>query len=690
MLKQFYDTWYVPNNAILVIVGDVNPQKTLATVQRLFGPIPRKKLPPRPEIRLLPVTPEKIQLKTDLSYGLAIVAFRLPGYDSPDYAASRVLAEVLDSQRGDLYGLAAAGKALSAGFTLNTFPQAGLGFAVAAFPKGGDAGVLLKEVEDVLKHYVKKGFPSDLVAAAKKMEVAQAQYQKNSVSGLAQAWSEALAVKGRQSPLDEVRAVGKVTAGDVNRVARQYLNLDKAIVAVLTPEASGKPVTSKGFARQEVIQVKPTKKVALPEWASRPLKQLTVPASTVHPVVYTLPNGLKLIVQPESISDSIMVFGHIKNEPDLETPPGQEGVDQVLDQLFSYGTASLNRLAFQKALDEIAAEVSPGTTFSLKVLSEHFERGVELLADNELHPALPKEAFKIVRTQVAGALAGQLQSPDYLAKRALKAALYPKNDPSLRQATPGSVTALTHQNVRDYFEKVFRPDETTIVVIGKVTPERAQRVIGRYFGGWRATGNKPNTLLPPVPPNAPSTVAVPDTSRVQERVILAETLGLTRSNQDYYALQLGNHVLGGGFYATRLYRDLREETGLVYFVSVGLSADQTRAVYAVEYGCNPDHVAKARSIVERNLREMLHQPVGPGELRQAKAMLLKKITLAESSLGSIGLGLISRSTLDLPLDEPTLAAKHFAALTPEQVKAAFAKWVRPGYLVQVTQGPAPR
>ncbi len=71
MLKQFYDTWYAPNNAILVIAGDVDPQKTFSKVTELFGPIPSKKLPLRPPVHLEPVTPEKLQLKTDLPYGLA-------------------------------------------------------------------------------------------------------------------------------------------------------------------------------------------------------------------------------------------------------------------------------------------------------------------------------------------------------------------------------------------------------------------------------------------------------------------------------------------------------------------------------------------------------------------------------------------------------------------------------------------
>jgi zinc protease len=81
---------------------------------------------------------------------------------------------------------------------------------------------------------------------------------------------------------------------------------------------------------------------------------------------------------------------------------------------------------------------------------------------------------------------------------------------------------------------------------------------------WRLEGRrteKPNTLFPPAPTNSVSVTHVPDASRVQDKITLAETLQLTRTNEDYYALQLGNHVLGGGFYATRLYRDLREKAG---------------------------------------------------------------------------------------------------------------------------------
>jgi len=689
MLKKFHNTWYAPNNAVLVVVGDVQPAQALAEVKKLFGEIPARTLPERPAFHPQPVKAETLKLTTDLSYGMSVVAFRMPGSSSPDYAAAQVLGDVLSSQRGDLYALVPAGKALFAGFSISDLPKASLGYAIAAFPAGGDGAALVQQVRGVLAGYLKNGFPSDLVEAAKRQELTAAALQKNSVSGLAMEWSQAVAEEGKNSPDDDVKAIERVTTSDVDRVARQYLDMDHAVVAVLTPQPSGRPVSTSSFGGRESFAPKETRNEALPAWAETALKRVAVPASTLRPVVATLPNGIKLIVQPASVSNTISVYGHVEHNSDLETPKGQEGVAPLLDQLFSYGTTTLDRLAFQKALDDIGASESAGSNFSLEVLADHFDRGAQLLADNQMHPALPDQAFQIVQRQLAAAVKGELQSPSYLTERALHSALSPPQDPTLRQATPASVSALSLQDVKGYYQRAFRPDLTTIVVIGKVTPEKAREVVMKYFGEWKATGPKPPTVLPPVPLNRPSNTAVPDASRVQDNVTLAETLGLDRANPDYYALELGNHVLGGGFYATRLYRDLREKTGLVYFVASSFDVGKGRGLYVVDYACYPQNVSKARAIVVRDLTEMQRAPVRPEELQQARAMLLREIPLSESSVGSIAAGFISRTTLGLPLDEPTLAAQRYLKLTAAEVQAAYQKWVRPDDLVQVTEGPSP-
>ncbi len=689
MLKKFHDTWYAPNNAILIIVGNINPPAVLKTVRALFGRLPRAKLPAQPAVKLAPVQPALLHVTTDLPYGMAVIAFRLPGFDSPDFAAADVLSDVLGNKRGRLYALVPEGKALDVEFEYEALTKAGIGYAIARFPKGGDGAALIAEMKQALATDLKDGVRADLVDAEKRHEVADAEFEKNSISGLAMIWSQAVAVEGRQSPDDDIAAIRQVTVADVNRATHTYLDFDHAITAILTPEASGKPVSTQAFGGRESFTPSETKPVKLPAWAAHALNKLVVPESTVHPVVTTLPNGLRLIVQPETISGTVSVYGHIKNRWELETPKGQEGVADVLDKLFRYGTRSLDRVAFQKALDDIGAHASAGTDFSLQVLADDFDCGLQLLAENELHPALPAAAFKVIQQQVAGTVAGQLHSPDYLTRRALLAALYPPLDPKQREATPATVTGLTLDDVKNYYQHVFRPDLTTIVVIGDITPAQAQNAVEKYFGDWKAEGPKPATLLPSVPLNHTAATVVPDASRVQDKVLLAETLGLTRSNPDYYALELGNHVLGGAFYATRLYRDLRKEAGLVYFVDSSFEIEQTRSVYIVEYACDPPNVGKARGLVIRDLKAMQTAPVTPAELIQAQTLLLREIPLHESSIPRIARGLLDRATRDLPLDEPTRAAHRYVALTADQVQAAFAKWLRPDTLVQVIEGPTP-
>jgi zinc protease len=409
----------------------------------------------------------------------------------------------------------------------------------------------------------------------------------------------------------------------------------------------------------------------------------------VSPVVTVLRNGLRLIVQPETISRTASVYGRIKTNPDLQAPDGKEGLAEVLGGLFSYGTTRLGRLAFEEAQDEIAARVSAGTSFSLQVPEEQFDRGVQLLAENLLSPALPEEAFTVVQQETVSAVAGQLQSPAHLARRAMRAGLYPKGDPALRQPTPESVRTLTLEDVKAYYRQVFRPDMTTIVVIGQVTPEKAKTTIEKYFGEWIATGPKPDTDLPPVPPNPPTVSAVPDASRVQDEVTLAQTLGLTRSHPDYYALQLGNQVLSGAAFASRLFRDLREQSGLVYSVDSQLNAGKNRSTFAVFYACDPPNVSKARGMVERDLRDMQNTPVSPSELTQAKTLLIRRIPLSTSSTDSIAAELLDLSVREMPLDEPLRAATQYLQTTAAEVQAAFAKWIRPGDFVQVTLGPKP-
>ena len=184
----------------------------------------------------------------------------MPGYDSNDYAASVVLSDVLSSQRGDLYALVPAGQGPGRRLQPQSrCPRPGLGYAVAAFPQGANPQPLVDEVRKILAEDVKKGFPSDLVEAAKRQEVTKA----GAAEELRVRPGHGLVAGGggggpAARPRTTSQAIQRVTVDDVNHVARRYLDLDHAIVAILTPEPSGKPVASKACRRRGIVHAPST------------------------------------------------------------------------------------------------------------------------------------------------------------------------------------------------------------------------------------------------------------------------------------------------------------------------------------------------------------------------------------------------------------------------------------------------
>ena len=687
LLRQFYETWYAPNNAILVIAGDVDPAAALERVKAAFGAIPRRNVPPHQPVRVQPEPPRTLNLETNFPMGVVALAYPMPGLRARDFAAADILSDVLGSERGALYGLVPAGKALLAQFSFQAKPDAGFGLAIAAFPTGTDPAPLLAEVRRIIANAAQNGVPASLIEAARRQELAQIAFRGNSISGLAESWSNALAFEGSTSPDDVAKAYAAVTVGDVNRLARQLLDPDHAVTAILTPRASGKPAASAGFGGSESFGGAPDHPVTLPDWAATALATPHLPDPGDAPEVSILPNGLRLIVQPEHVSHTVSVYGEVRQVPAMQEPKGQEGIAALTRDLFDYGTLSHDRIAFREAVDALAARLQAGTSFSLRVLTPEFADGMHLLAENELHPAFPAEAFTVARAQLAEGLAGRLGTPAYRVSLALKHAVAPDGDPTLRQPGPKSVMALRPEDVRVFYAAAYRPDLTTIVVIGDVTAEQARRVVEDSFGAWHAEGPTPAIDLPPVGPNKPSVAEIADDSARQDSVTLVETLGVPVDSPDRYALLLGNTVLGSGF-SSRLYQALRIRSGYVYSVGSDMEWSRTRADYALSFGADPVNAERARKLAVQSLRDLQIAPVGEGELTRAKAELLRRLPMLRASVGGIAGQYLRLIDQGRPLDSARRAAEQYLTISAGDIQRAFAKWIRPDDLAQVTRGPA--
>ncbi len=692
-LKAFWERWYAPNNAVLVVAGDVDPATALAQIRARFEAIPARPVPAHAAATLQRLPRTVVRRATTLVYPLALVGVRLPGLTSPDFLASFVLQGVLNAQRGSLHALADSGAALDGEwFSLPYVPQTQLGFATAALAPGDDPAEMTHRLESILTRYAEHGVPPELFASTKRRLISDQEQSRNSIESLASDWATTIALDDEPSIAREQALLAKVTLADVDRVAKRYLDMHHAIVGALTP-SPGASQNAAPSAPQQVqekpLDVQPAT-TKLPDWAQQLVDHVEAVPSKLAPVQTTLPNGITLIVQPETISDSVFVYGNVRTNAAIQEPAGKEGVSAILGAMFAYGTKTRDRVAFERAQDDIDSEVVGGSGFGVQTTAGSFDRAIALLAENELTPRFDAPTFDISQRRAIEELETSLNGSNTIAMRRADRKLLPEGDPELREPSPSGLRDLTLDDVRAYYANTIRPDLTTFVVIGNVSAEHAQAVIEHAFAGWHATGAVPSLDLPPVPLNPPGDVRLAIPAMGQADATFLQTVPLARAAADVYPLQLGNAILGGGSGGpeqSRLFRDLRQNAGLVYSIGSQLTTGKTRSQFTVSFACLPANEERIASLIDAEIDKMKKEPVGTFELSLVKASLVRRTVINNSSESSIGTSLLDDASSGLPLDQADVDVRHYLATDAQAIQQAFAAYLHPENFVRVVEGP---
>jgi zinc protease len=692
-LKTFWQRWYAPNNAVLVIAGNVDLERTLAAVRSHFESIPQKPVPAHQSAHFQPLKRTVLRRATTLAYPLAAVGFRFPGLDDPDFLASFVLQGVLGADRGALHELGDAGLALEGEWTSMPYvKEAQLGFAIAALAPGNDPDAMVKKLEGIVTNIRDHGVPAELFESTKRRLIADQELSRNSIASLASDWADTIAVDKEPSIAYEQELIGRITLADVNRVAKRYLDVNHAVIGSLTPSANASqsaPPAPAGQTRENPLGKQATI-THLPDWGNALVRDVTVPAATLAPQQTKLANGITLIVQPETISDTVFVYGTVKTAPSLQEPTGKEGVARVLEGIYQYGTQTLDRQSFQRALDAIDSTLGGGSSFGVQTTTRSFDRAVTLLAQNELQPRLDQPTFDIVRRRAVDQLQTELNSSHSVALQRAAEKLLPINDPELREASISSMQGISLDETKAYYAKTMRPDLATIVVVGNVSAQQARASIERAFGGWHASGPTPVVDLPPVPLNPPGDVKVALPNIRQDYVTLEELVPLPRSAPQYYPLLLGNTVLGGGSLGpeqSRLFRDIRQNAGLVYSIDSQFVSSGSRSRFSIEFACAQSNEARIESLINDELVQLRKEPIGDFELALMKASMVRRLVLGDASASQIGEALLNDASSGLPLDQAHIDAQHMLATDAHAIQEAFATHIRPENFVRTIEGP---
>ena len=641
-IRAFYRAWYKPGNATVIVAGDVDPQRTLAEIHRRFDAIPDAPVPARKPVAVQPLVSSSLEAPVDFPIGFGALAYRAPGSNAPDYAASQVLRQVLASGRTAFADLMAEGKVLAFLDVGNAYPDVGANFLLAIPAQGQNARNAQALMAGVLERYRKDGIPVELVEAAKTRLLGEQAYAQSSISGLALAWAEA---NGEHRTPDAIyAAIEKVTPDDVNAVLRTYFTPEHQLAIAIAPKPSSTMPKVDPNAGVERIGFTPAVHEPLPDWAKSALNvPLRAPADVRGTVTHRLPNGLRYVTRRETAAPTVVLSGIIRNNPELYVPKGKDGLSLLVNELLAWGTTTYDRKAYEAQLDTIAATAKLGTAFSLKVQAKDFERGMELLADGLLHPAFPAPQFEIIKSKLMQSVAVDNKLPKTKAELAQRLALYPPGDPRRRDVTERTVAATTLADAKRYYAFTYRPDETAIAVVGDVEPARVQNAMRTYFGGWKATGAPPSFRYPALKRTGAraQSVTVKSAVSAQSEVTLKQVFPMRRGDPDYVPLLLANTILSGEGTGSLLFEELRTRRGFVYTAASAFDVDATGAEFSVSFASDPKNVGRANAAVVAIIKRLQNRPLSPVELQRAKALLLAQRVLPLDSYTGLAADMIA-------------------------------------------------
>ncbi|MEA2688940.1 MAG: zinc protease [Candidatus Eremiobacteraeota bacterium] len=692
-LRRYYDAWYRPNNATLVVTGDVKPADVFAAAQRDFGAIPSHALPARKQYVAKAATGATVSAKAEFPFTLVDEVYAAPG-SAPatehDQLRNDIAVEAMSNPRGPYQ------KALvESGLALGLLPlpiedrRASVVHVLLIVAPGHTADEVRAAYEKTTADLLAKGIDPEFVAAAKRAQIASLTYTRDSIVGLGDAIGGAYVFPGDTDPERYPALIEAITPDEVTAVARTIYSKAN-VVATLEPTTTDptkfKPPSNISSSVTDSFGDRvPNGPKIQPAWLKAALAKPLDLHSSVDPVVTTLPNGLKLLVQRVASNPTVFVRGVVRTSSTYD-PAGKEGLGGVVSSLMDWGSAKYDYAAQHKLADDRAATLSFGTSFGAHGRAEDVATFLDALADDVRHPLFPTDKLALVKQQSAAVASRRALDPNYRTSRAFAEALYPAGDPELRESTPASITSLTLDDVKAYHGKYVRPDMTTLIVVGDVDPAAVAREVTARFGDWTADGPKPDPHLPPIPLPAPKRQNVE--TPAQDVNVQLGAPALARTNPDYDALVLANAIYGGGALdGTRLFREVREKRGLVYGAFSSLKAGRDRGTFTISFRAVPSKANAANAVVRAELRRMQTEPVSADELATAKTRVVAQTIEAEQATSTIAGDLLQIGVDELPASYYATLAQRYQRITAADVQRAAKMYFHPDNLVEVRTGP---
>jgi zinc protease len=688
-LAAFYKKYYQPDNAVITIAGQIDPSQTLGVVASTLGAIPR---PTRTLDATYTVEPAQdgersVELRRVGKGKNLIIAYHAPAMAHPDAASLEVLSGILAGRGGTGRldkALVDTKKALSVGVSLYELHDPGVVLISSTLGDDHSLDEVKKTILDNVSSLTREAPSKEEVDRAKTRILQGMERSFANSQQLAMQLTDVVADGDWRLLFTNYEEIKRVTAEDVNQVAKTYFKDSNRTVGVFIPEAATPERTT--------VPAAPTM-AALLNTYSPDIKVETGEAIDPSPASIekrikrsTLPGGFRLALLPKATRGNRVQASLTIRFGDENTLAGQNAVAQLTDALLLRGTKTKSRQQLQDEMQKLNATINVGggglggVSANISTTAENLIPAMRLAAEILRDPAFPESDFDQIRKQRIAQIDRSRTEPGTLVSQVLQSDLspYPRTDVRHVRTIDEEIEDLnkvTLADVRNFHQKFYGASQGELVVVGKFDTASIEREAATLLGAWKSGSAYKRIVNNYKDVQRINTkIETPDKENAQFSAGLR--LRMRDTDPDYPAMVMANYMFGGGITA-RLPDRVRNREGYSYSVGSNFNApaEGDAAAFSASAISNPVNTPKVEASFVDELTRTVRDGFTAAELNAAKKSLRDERIGARSSDGGL-LNLISTReqwgrTLAFDEDMDT----KLQALTLDQVNAAFRRHV---------------
>ena len=680
-VKDFFKTYYTPNNLSLVIAGDFDPAEAKRLVEKYFGPIPAGPALDRPVKGVPKLDGEKIvEVNDRVPQERTYFAWHVPAFFDPGDAELDLVATILtDGLSARLNKVLVYDKQLASDVVSFQWSRQLAGtFIIWATARPGAS---LQQIEQIVTDEIARLAQTGPTAA--ELNRAKTKWEFGFVTGLeriggfggkADRLNQYNTFLGDPNKFEaDFARYRNATPESVRDVVSRWLNTRNRLLVRFHPEPSG---------RESQIALDRSKQPPL--GGDRPF--MVPPVKTAR-----LENGLDIFVVERADLPKVAVR-FVTKAGSIHNPAGKDGLADLMVETMKRGTKTRNALQIEDALGDLGTGVFGGagaesSTMSFEVLKRNLSPAMAIFADVIRNPAFPAEEVDREKKKRLDALAQEAEDPNAIAQRLGQMLAFGPDHPYGRpqRGFPSTVQQLSREDFARFHETTWKPGSSALIFAGDVTLDEATTLARQNFGDW-PNGTAPTVSIPPPKPVGPGKVYLVDRQDAAQTVVMQILPGAPRKTEDYYAIHLADAVWGGGF-GTRLNLNLREDKGYSYGV---FSFPVFRSEYGAWVSSGGVQTNKTMESVTEFVKELKflagEKPISEKELAAAKANRIRGYAQQFESVGRVADEIGDLWVYGLPMSTLQQETTELERATLSSVNAAAKKYAVPARTMMLLVG----